>query len=448
MPSQVELPRSIFTRAFSLGTSVHYSAPESISTDGKKAGFILALFRGSAIEVGGVLLPRPVLRTAISRSVIPVSGARALIVRLQATCHNPISLVPPIVDISLQRQIGLSQYIFASWNSGASLWPDFVSRFLAPLVDVGVNPDAPLTLSGGASRFAIGYSSLAGYIAPTGDSKEAEDASEIPQLPIKSNAGESWGFELEASPNGSALSVSYGRNVFRGTVDPPMRSQWSAEGKHNRHSGTSLARESQAVRLDLQSSIGNDLSISWLVRGSRKFGDFTRMGLAVGVQGPRGLVLSITWSRLGQTINLPIAVCPIEFVDPDVIALAISLPWVAYGLIEYGLVRPIARRKRRNAVAKRREHLKKHTAKRRMESFQAIQLMTDHVNRRQAKEAERGGLVIVKAEYGEASSTRRRRASSGSSENLIDVTIPMAALVDQSQLVIPRQVNKVSRLTI
>lgn len=57
-----------------------------------------------------------------------------------------------------------------------------------------------------------------------------------------------------------------------------------------------------------------------------------------------------------------------------------------------------------------------------------------------AKEKERGGLVILSAQYGPASAFSARGVSDD--EAVIDVTIPLQALVQNSKLYIPGGRNK------
>lgn len=83
--------------------------------------------------------------------------------------------------------------------------------------------------------------------------------------------------------------------------------------------------------------------------------------------------------------------------------------------------------------------------KRRAESQQAIELMSEQVQRRQAKEAAQDGLVITKAEYGYWAPADKKLKGDAAESKIIDVTIPVAALVDRSQLIIPRDTTKVNR---
>ena len=90
------------------------------------------------------------------------------------------------------------------------------------------------------------------------------------------------------------------------------------------------------------------------------------------------------------------------------------------------------------------EELKKLIPKKRAESKQAIQLMAEQVARRQTREQKQDGLVITKAEYGYVPSENKKLQSKFPDARLIDVTLPVAALVDRSQLVVPENTVKVS----
>ncbi|EEH40024.2 hypothetical protein PAAG_08887 [Paracoccidioides lutzii Pb01] len=184
-------------------------------------------------------------------------------------------------------------------------------------------------------------------------------------------------------------------------------------------------------------------------------GGFTRMGLTISTIGNMGLGCSISWSRLGQTLKVPIAMCPVDQLTGDLCILAVIVPFTVYSAIEFGYLRPRARRREKQDIAKLRKRLQKRVLKRKTESAQAISMMRDQVLRRQDREAERDGLVIVHAEYGcPPSPSAREKKQIGPmaviddyDECMIDVTIPVAALVDQGQLVISPRVIKVWMLS-
>lgn len=93
-------------------------------------------------------------------------------------------------------------------------------------------------------------------------------------------------------------------------------------------------------------------------------------------------------------------------------------------------------------MSRRHKQLKKQVPRKRAESLQAIELMTYQVRRRQEKEKAHGGLVITKAEYGYIP-TESKKSRSRAESQVIDVTVPVAALVDQGQLVVPKTMAQV-----
>ncbi|KKY28436.1 hypothetical protein UCRPC4_g00603 [Phaeomoniella chlamydospora] len=255
----------------------------------------------------------------------------------------------------------------------------------------------------------------------------------------------SWGVEIGTNAHGSSLSVAYGRNVFRGQVPGPKLSEWTDEGRRRQESASDLLaiERINAVRLEVQLSINSDGAFVWSVGGNRRFGDFTRAGISIGVQGPRGLVLNFTWNRLGQSLTVPVAVCPVSLVDVDIAAAAVGIPWLAYGILHYALLKPRAGRRRKEALKRRREEVEKAVRRRKQESLTTIELMKPAVERRQQKEDVNGGLVIETAMYGPVIPNLKRTTPSNDLKcHVADVTIPVAALVHHGQLSIPKALNK------
>jgi hypothetical protein len=130
--------------------------------------------------------------------------------------------------------------------------------------------------------------------------------------------------------------------------------------------------------------------------------------------------------------------------------MSIAVPWTLYAAFHYGYILPRARRKHREILKKQRAELEAVIQNRQTESRRTIELMAGRVKRRQAVEMENHGLVVLEAKYGNidrAKSNRNRNTTTSKrdTESLIDVSIPVAGLVHQSQLVIARGVNKVSR---
>lgn len=433
------MPFSVFTRSITLGLNGSFRVPENSGTS------ILRFLNGCDLDVGAAVLPSSVLRTAVTRSFLPVKGAEPFEVCMQTTYHENVFRVPPTVDFSVSRQLGPRQYGNIALSSGMWFWPSVLQDSVGQFVKLGARTNDTLQMTG-HSNCRISFTSSAAYDDPAvnmDDSGAFSSDHSTTAIDKSGPLGEAWGLELGSSPFGAMLSINYGRNLFRGQMRPPAQSEWSKVEHHVHQSLSTL--QPQAVRLDLQGSLSLDGSFGWMVKGSRAVGEFSRVGVGVGVQGPRGLVVSVSWNRLGQSINVPIAVCPLDLVNADVITAAIAIPWAIYTAFHYGVIQPQVKRRHKEAFSEKRKELTRLTRDRKAESRRDIELMTARVNRRQEVERERDGLIVLEATYGVLQRSRRDETTmSRKTTASIDVTIPVAALVQNSHLIIARGVNKVS----
>lgn len=418
---------------------------------------IASVLQGSMLAVHTLILPQRVVQASVTRAITVTEGMRPLVCRLQTTFHDSPKRVPPITDIQITRQLGVRQVAFCSWSSGASLWPHAVTQLLHPLVSLGLAPRIPYAMAGGTSSMSVGLKLLpaTSSFADNTEKEQSSAESEYAERPDRtaSNLGDAqaaWDFQVDASPYGSSLSVVYGRDVFGKASGPPLQSEWTGSGDlADPTSSTVAPKAARGVRLELQGTVGLDLSLNWTLRGTRQVGDFTSIGLTVGLQGARGLIVSVLWKRLGQYIDVPVAVCPAEILSKEAVMWAVAVPWATYIAVDYGFMRTAARRQRKEIKARRRKELRKLLEKRKAEAGEATSLMKDQVQRRQRRERGKGGLVILKAEYGVLQSQHKGRLDVTDEDvwkpgEVTDVTIALAALVDSGQLDLPRQMVKVS----
>ncbi|KAJ5672810.1 hypothetical protein N7507_001937 [Penicillium longicatenatum] len=401
-----------------------------------------SFLRDSAVSIEGVLLPDPSLKTSISRSIQPISGIRPFSVTASSTIKHSLLETPPSLDIQVSKQVAQRKIAFWSWSSGSWGWAEFLFQRFTFL---GMSPETLFATEGEHSNFQIGLISLpesSRKVPDDVDEEEDDEENEYRQLLQKkraaSRAAETWQTFLQVSPGGGAIVLKYGRNLFSGKpTDDPIKSEWSGEG----YFPMPRMEEARAVRLDVSSVISHDLKPSWTVKGTRRIGEYTTVGLGVGI-AHTGVHMTVSWSRLGQGFNIPIVLCPANEANQDAAVLATLAPWLAYCAIEFGYIRPRDRKNRRQAAARRHNELKKLIPQKRAESLEAIELMTEQVQRRQAREAKQDGLVITKAEYGYVPSTNKKLRAKFPESRLIDVTIPVAAMVDQGQLGIPQNTVK------
>ncbi|WEW56160.1 hypothetical protein PRK78_001595 [Emydomyces testavorans] len=443
---EVTIPRVLIGENISLGATLRHQfhVPEQKSP--ASSMLLFPLIGDSLVEVGSSLLPSPAFHTTFSKKVQLVKGTRPLSIAVQGLLSDMDFRSPPMISTSVSRGLGHRSLAYCNWSSGKLSWPSFIQGLFAPLA---LDENAQPVVLDNPSQFEIGYVALpvkrVQHQPPGADDDDEDFGGGFAQTAADGSPDElleTWGLQLHSSPFSMQLSMNYARNLFSEKVEEAPRSEWSYEGYQPQR----VTGISRTVRLEVTTTVGLNQSLGWMVSGSRQVGHFTRMGLAVEVQGGKGLVCSVTWQRLGQTIKLPIALWPVEYLSGDVGVLAVIIPWITYSIVEFGVLRPRERRRQKQALSRERKRLKKLVARRKEESIQAISLMREQVQRRQAREAEKNGLVILEARYGHVPSRFERRPDRDNDEfdKLVDVTIPVAALVDQGQLSIPGRVVKAS----
>ncbi|EEH49639.2 uncharacterized protein PADG_05718 [Paracoccidioides brasiliensis Pb18] len=417
---------------------------------------LLSFLGGTVMNINAFIIPQLAVQASISKSITPIEGTKPFSLTLKSSFTSAPTQCPPELGLSLSRMIGAGGVVTCSWVSGTLSWPGYLQDLWSNIVKQ--DPYAATLMPYSMSGFSIGYTSLPIMQLPTvlNEEDDDNDRNEDDMFSVDTdptnqnrrqvNPNETWGFSLASSPMGMNLTLQYGRTIFARKPPEPLRSEWTGEGYFPNKNRS----DSGAVRLGLRAVIGQDLTLGWSASGTRRVGGFTRMGLTISTIGNMGLGCSISWSRLGQTLKVPIAMCPVDQLTGDLCILAVIVPFTVYSAIEFGYLRPRARRREKQEMEKLRKRLQKRVLKRKTESAQAISMMRDQVLRRQDREAERDGLVIVHAEYGcPPSPSAREKKQIGPTaviddydECMIDVTIPVAALVDQGQLVISPRVIK------
>jgi DnaJ family protein C protein 11 len=418
-----------------------------VGTKGIWAKHPFSLLRDSAISFEGLLLPSPTFKANIVRNFKPLSNVLPIQVVATSVHTRSLSETPPSLEVQLVRKLSKKKHGVISWSSGVIEWPGFLLGWFPSL---GMGPQSAVRSANELGHFQIGL--ISRPLSPeseeaeeddeeTGDSDHDEDHHQSKKHKhLMNKSGESWESHLQVSPGGGALVLKYSRNLFSGKpADDPVKTEWSSEG----YFPMPNMDETRAIRLEVSSIVSSDLSLNWTIKGTRRVGEYTRMGLGIGI-AEKGMMMTVTWRRLGQNIDLPILICPASEATNGATALTAMFPWLAYCAIEFGYIRPRDRKKRRKAAAQRHRELKKLIPKKREESLQAIELMADQVQRRQAREEAHDGLVIVKAEYGYIPPTNKKAKDGFTEPRVIDVTIPVAALVNRGQLVISKKSIKVS----
>jgi DnaJ family protein C protein 11 len=438
------LPPVLIANNISLGATLTPNVRELIGTKGIWNNRLFSTLRDSTVLVETNLLPVTMLRTTVARAFQPIPGIKPFQVTTKTTFMRSLLESPPSLEVHVTKEVAPRKLAFCAWSSGLWYYPDFL---LDNFFFRGMTLEDMYASAGDLSSLQVGLVSIPkqplNVVSMDEDDVESEEAElrrHLQKKQVTDRAAESWQTFVQVSPGGGGLGLTYSRNLFSGTpADDPLKSEWSDEG----YAPMAKMEDARAVRLELSTTVSPNLSFVWSLKGTRRVGEYTKMGIGIGF-ADQGILMTIGWSRLGQGLNLPIVLCSKDEATHDAAILASIFTWASYLAIEFGYVRPRDRKRRREAAARRHNQLKKLVPQKRAESEQAIQLMVDQVRRRQLREHEQDGLVIDRAEYGYWPPTDRKPKPGFEEPRTTDVFFPVANLVDRGQLVIGAKTVKVS----
>lgn len=219
-------------------------------------------------------------------------------------------------------------------------------------------------------------------------------------------------------------------------------------------------------------SLGRTEISQLAVRGLKKIGKSGKLGLEVSVNNAgSSVILSLYFSKRNKSVAVPLVLfrdqpSPHEFLT-NVLMFAGYLPALTLALHDF--LSPLlskAGAASQEEESRRSQDIQKYIAARRAEADDLVTVLAEPVSQRQCVQRERGGLVILSAKYGVLLDERPSAAppsdplpagspaaasihlgpSWASSEEVADVTVALAALVDDDGSVfIPEGLRK-SRL--
>ncbi|KAA8894942.1 hypothetical protein FN846DRAFT_367141 [Sphaerosporella brunnea] len=370
---------------------------------------VASLLAGNQIAVATTILPAPTVTTQISRSfgqnAISMRGTFVGLPRLEKA---------PIVECNFTRRLAIRHSVFLGVNTGGTTW-------LANFKELFSLPELGKVRNGFAS---MGYTyHPVGSTAEDEPSEPDEDSYRTgPPRTSRSQRTESYNVAIVAGlmAQGMHAKLSWGRTFFVGT---PLTTPDFHAIKNRRNVG---------VRLGVEATVHITGASSWTVKASRKLFENTIIGINAtmgGSSSKSGVIIGFTWSRLGQRFSIPVILAPVP--DTRIMLYATAIPFVAYVASEFLWLRKREQKLREREAARMRKALRSKTLRRRKTAEEATEVMRPSVERKMLAEKHVGGLVVLEATYG----TKDGALSA-------DVTIAVAALVDQGQLVLPRGVEK------
>ncbi|KAG4301059.1 hypothetical protein PCK1_002758 [Pneumocystis canis] len=176
-------------------------------------------------------------------------------------------------------------------------------------------------------------------------------------------------------------------------------------------------------KLKLTASISTN-GLAFGIGTYRKIGENSKAELDLSLTLPQGMIiLKLVFFRLGQKIVIPIILCTKYSLKASLWGAII--PISALIALETIYLKPkrIKRKKEKISAIKKEYQERLNIKRKKAEEF--LHLMYDMVHRKQYYEKQKEGLFIIKAVYGDFTTG-----------DIIDVTIAIAALVNESQLII------------
>jgi len=397
-----QLPQSVFASTSFTATLIHVFP--NLPPDSPRS--VASLLAGNRLAISARVLPSPVVTAYISRGF----GQNAL-----ATTATFIGIPrwekAPIIETNVTRRLAVRHSVFLGVNTGGPTW-------LSNFTELFSLPRHGSIRSGFASMGYI-FHPISSALDQASESTEGS-ASKMPSSPAsRSKRTETYTVSVTAGllAAGIQAKTSWGRTFFVGT---PVTSTFTPGKK----------RTPAGIRLGLETTLHVTGAAQYTVKASRKFFENTVCGVAAtmgGSSGKGGVIISLSWSRLGQRFSLPVILAPIP--NAKFMLYATAVPFAAYVAAELLWLRPREQKLRTKEVARLRKTLRSKTFRRRRAAEEAAEIMAPSVERKMDAERQAGGLVIVDATYGDE-------------ETKANVTIALAALVEGRQLTIPKGVDK------
>ncbi|KTW27597.1 uncharacterized protein T551_03096 [Pneumocystis jirovecii RU7] len=241
-----------------------------------------------------------------------------------------------------------------------------------------------------------------------------------------------WGLNMPFSTQKSSFTLGWQNTsksgssegfwnveITAGVANSGISYEWSSNIKKGRSS----------ERLKLTTSISTNGIV--LSAGTyRKLGEDSNAELDVSLTLPQGMIiLKILFSRLGQKIVIPIVLSTKYSLKASLWGVIIPISTLV--ILETIYLKPNRIKKRKEKIFAIKKEYQECLNMKKKKAEEFLHLMCDMVHKKQYYEKQKEGLFIIKALYGDFTTG-----------DVIDVTIAIAALVNDSQLTIHHGFSK------
>ncbi|KAK4188489.1 hypothetical protein QBC35DRAFT_191594 [Podospora australis] len=378
-----------------------------------------ALLKGIVVEQEVEVLPHPSGTLRLGYSLNLPNTDKPLNIEVSARKLLTFRKDKPSFGVAASKQFSTGTMFLVADGGNWNLRPskectdlskfEKVSNTFVPLLEAFRNPP---TLEAGYAfgRHDVGLQAGQALTKPTQRGLSGLDCD------FDENKSAAWTIATGFTPGNVATYLRCGKDFFS--------SYFSGSSKKK-------PRNNFRAEVELAGTAQKDFYMAF--RALKRLGRFSKAGLEVGVS-PSNLHLSFFYSRLGQRISLPFLVATrSRMLNPKLLFWSTIFPFVALAAWELYSQR---RKKASQEVSKQKiqkEALQKYIARRREEADELTVILATGVEPRQQLERQRGGLVILSAKYG---------VKDAPFDEVADVTIAVAALVDGGRLVIPKGLRK------
>ncbi|KAJ8651470.1 hypothetical protein O0I10_012969 [Lichtheimia ornata] len=188
------------------------------------------------------------------------------------------------------------------------------------------------------------------------------------------------------------------------------------------------------VQLRLSGALSTAGGITASIGSDHKVSKHTRFGMSLECGLPSGVQVKFRIARLGQKFVLPI-ILSTEF-DLQLAFFGAVVPVSIAVALDQLLLQPRRRKQIKEKIAQLREQHAEYLETRKQEALEGQQLMMEIAARKKRQEEKKqDGLIIVKAWYGCLDNVDFE--SDELPEEVIDVTVVVQALVNESRVTIP-----------
>ncbi|XP_057816314.2 chaperone protein dnaJ 13 isoform X1 [Cryptomeria japonica] len=253
------------------------------------------------------------------------------------------------------------------------------------------------------------------------------------------NLENTWTRQLSESSSGNIhLILGADPNIAVGWQRKEERSSAAGEVKFGPTAFGAIGHYTHHFSSKSHGRIGGRIGSSALefeIGGGRRISEYSTLRMLCTL-GSEGIFWRFELHRGGQKLIVPVLLS--RALNPLLATGALILPSSLYAFLKVCVIKPYYRKRENQKTIEKRQKTLSQVLEARAAASNAQTLLQNVANRKQKKQAERGGLVITEAVYGNLKGhSENEEETTPSIDNelplpILDVTIPLNFLVDDS----------------